>query len=292
MRDLLRSLCAFCIATFALPHVALAADEKAQDKGSRFVQSGFYLGAGFALATPAKWNNDFNNDLNDDSTELANARASALRDALTGTQPALLPVTVSVNGADLEDDFFGVSGVIGYRITPALAVELEGEWLSGSNKSALDVRSVAQFPDPMPGVPGALIQQESTGAHMTEISKIWMVTANVKIYPPLTGRFQPFVKAGLGVQHAELDTLVATTGLTSTNADEVPSPPYPLDADFTINRSRKNLDGALRFAGGIDLYATEHIFTEVNVGYVVPFAELESMRIDYLSVQLKLMYRF
>ena len=205
----------------------------------------------------------FPNNWNKDFDNDLNEKATDLANGLK----------VTVDGADLENAQFGVNGVIGYRAGALVAFEVEGEWLISSNKTDLNVNN-------------------STGSHTAEVDEIWTLTANVKVYPPFTGwlkpfaRFQPFAKVGLGVQHSKLDTDIATSGLTT---------------DFQIKKTTTKLDGALRFGGGIDIYATRNIVCELNATYVVPFAELGSttregrggtVNADYVSVQWRLVYRF
>ena len=90
----------------------------------------------------------------------------------------------------------------------------------------------------------------------------WVVTANTKGYL-LTGRYQPFVLLGAGVMTAE----------------------------FTVGSGRvRETDFAMRFGGGIDLYATKHVVVSAEVDYVLPFGDLEDL--DYLSFGLGFQYRF
>jgi hypothetical protein len=49
-------------------------------------------------------------------------------------------------------------------------------------------------------------------------------------------------------------------------------------------------DFAMRFGGGIDLYATKHIVVSAESSYVLPFEGLEDF--DYVSIGLGLEYRF
>jgi hypothetical protein len=272
MRKLARCICALLVTSFA--HAASAEEGEDEDETSEFVRTGFYLGVGGTAAFPSGWDDDYNNDLNDDFTDLANAAA---QDNAPGS--ALIPLEVTVNGADLEDALFGVNGVIGYRLGELIALEVEGEWLISKNKSNLDVSA------------NSTLVQESTGKHKVEVKDVWNVTANVKAYAPFevfTGRFQPFLKVGAGVQNSKVITNVSTSGLsTLNNAQTIVVP-----ADFEFRQSKSSLDGALRFGGGIDLYATRNIVAEFNTTYVVPFAKMGSMRADYVSVQWRLVYRF
>jgi hypothetical protein len=277
MRKLARCICALLVTSFA--HAASAEEGEDEDETSEFVRTGFYLGVGGTAAFPANWDDDYNNDLNDDFTDLANAAA---QDNAPGS--ALIPLEVTVDGADLEDALFGANGVIGYRLGEVVAFEVEGEWLISKNKSNLDVSA------------NSTLVQESTGKHKVEVKDVWNVTGNVKAYAPFevfTGRFQPFVKVGAGVQNSKVVTTVSTSDLSTIfNFDPPTKGPEVVPADFQFRESKSSLDGVLRFGGGIDIYATRNIVVELNTTYVVPFAKMGSMRADYVSVQWRLVYRF
>ena len=262
-------------ASFALAHGASAVMEEDEGNESVFVRKGFYLGVGGTAAFPHNWNSDFDGELNDAASDLANANAQFILDPSEPPRNEIVPLSLTVNGADLEDAQFGINVVFGYRAGALVAFEVEGEWLIGSNKTDLDV-------------------SDSTGSHTAEVDKVWTITANVKAYPPFTGwlqpfaRFQPFAKVGLGIQNSELDRDIATSGLTTTNLDET----IVVPADFRIKETETKLTGALRVGGGIDIYATRNIVSELNATYVVPFSEVGFITTDYVSVQLRLVYRF
>jgi opacity protein-like surface antigen len=266
---------ALLVASFALAPAASAVMEEDEDEGSQFTRSGFYLGAGGTAGFPNNWNSDFDGHLNQKATDLANLNAQANLDAPGPPGGTAVPVSVTVDGADLEDAQFGINGVFGYRAGALAAFEVEGEWLITSNETDLDVSG-------------------STGSHTAEVSEIWAITANVKLYPPFIGwlrhleRFQPFAKVGLGVQSSKLDIDIESSGLTTTNGVD----PTEVSADFTIKKIETNLDGALRVGGGIDIYATRNIVSEINATYVLPFSDVGFLKTDYVSVQWRLVYRF
>ena len=269
MRNLARCICALLIVFFALAPGA-SAQEEGQDDASEFVRAGFYVGGGGSARFPINWDRDFDDDLTELASQLSLGNAAAALSVIDSTATASKRL-ITVDGTDLEDDYwYGVNGVIGYRAGPRAAFELEYEGLIGSNKSKLDV-------------------SDSTGTHTVEVDTIWTLTANVKAYLPfITGRFQPFAKFGLGVQHAKLTTDIVTFGLTTTTTvqDRV------IPADFTIKTTESSLDGALRWGGGIDIYTTPNFLTEINATYVVPFADVGSLHSDYVSIQWRLIYRF
>jgi hypothetical protein len=285
-----RARCTFAllIGSFALAHGASAVMEEDEGDESEFVRTGFYLGIGGTAAFPENWNNDLDGQLDEQATDLANQNAQQALDAIDPPTDLILPLAVTVDGGDLEDTQFGVNGVIGYRAGPLAAFELEGEWLLSSNKTNLGIDALSGSDPDLP------IRQSSTGFHTAETQKIWTITASVKAYPPFTGwlrrfaRFQPFAKVGLGVQHSQLDTEIVTSGLSTTNTDET----IVVPANFRIRTTKTNLDGALRVGGGIEIYATRNIVSELNASYVVPFSEVGPLNADYVSVQWRLVYRF
>ena len=182
---------------FAVAAGASAQQEEDPVDPSDFSRTGFYIGVGGTAAFPDGWDSDLDNDLNEQATDLANERAENELFAIDSTAK-IIPLDITVDGADLEDAFLGVNGVIGYRVAEAVAFELEGEWLFGTNFTGLDVTDSTGF--------------RSTGIHQAEVKRIWTLTTNVKVYP-FTGRFQPFAVAGAGLQHSVLDVDIVTSGI-------------------------------------------------------------------------------
>jgi opacity protein-like surface antigen len=280
MWKLLRCTCALIVASSFLALGASAQEEDDDYDPSSFVRTGFYVGAGGTAAFPRWWNRDFTDDLDEEASDLANDNAGM----------GFATVFVKVGGAELEDTLLGVSGVVGYRAGALVAFEIEGEWLFGSNSSNLDVSARTRLnPDPPPSVePGAQFLDESTGSHSAKMQELWAVTANLKAYAPLTGRFQPFVKVGLGMQHAKFEYFIETSGLFARNQAQTTT----TSADFVLSETKKILDGVLRFGGGIDVYATPNIVAELTASYVVPFSDVGIVNSDYATLQLRLIYRF
>jgi len=86
----------------------------------------------------------------------------------------------------------------------------------------------------------------------------------------LTGRFQPYLLFGAGTLNVdtELLDLVGSTG------------------SHTLSKTMV----ALRFGGGIDVYATRHLFVNLGVDYVLPVTGVTNF--EYISVNAGLGYRF
>jgi opacity protein-like surface antigen len=285
MRNQARCTFVLLITSFALTPGAFA--QEGEGETSDYARTGFYVGAGGVVAVPQNWDRDFNDDLNEQGSNLANQNAQAALNiaVLPALNQSIQESMVTIDGADLEATLVGATAVMGYRIGERLAFELEGEFLSGSNKTKLDAQIRSEYAD------GSVIQEDSVGDHSAVIEEIWAITANAKVYPPLTGRFQPFGKVGLGLQHAKHSVSIATSGfiandvLVSTNYPDVP-------ADFVINEKYTKLDGLFRVGAGLDVYATRNIVSELNFNFVIPFAEVGSIGLDYVAIQWRLLYRF
>lgn len=274
------------IATLLLAAGVSAEEEDGQLDESGFARRGFYVGIGGSYASPMGWNSDFDNDLNEEATDLANQNATANYQTITppdNRRYPLVPLDITIDGADLEDGLLGVNAVIGYRAGERVAFEVEVEWLTDSSQSNLDVES------DMGG---------STGVQTVKVEEIWTITANVKVYPPITGRFQPFGVFGVGLQHAKLEFDVETADLETMDTPPTDPnnpffrPPVDVPADFQIRRTKSQLDGAMRLGAGIDVYATSNIAVELSATYVLPFTEVGSITSDYLAFGWRVLYRF
>jgi opacity protein-like surface antigen len=148
------------------------------------------------------------------------------------------------------DDSPGFNGHVGYRCHRRFAAEVETEWLHGFDADLTQ-----------PGV--------------DQLAKVEydpiVVTANVKGYL-LTGRYQPFLLVGAGAMTAE--TKIRN----------------PVGLAFTGIDSESDNAFAMRFGGGIDVYATKNVAVTVDVDYVLPFGNLDSL--DYVTIGWGLKYRF
>jgi len=93
----------------------------------------------------------------------------------------------------------------------------------------------------------------------------WTLMALTKPYL-MTGQIQPFVKAGLGIMHAKVPDLgIAGDSISAT-------------------------EFAVRFGGGVDFYATEHVVIVLGLDYVLPTGDIQDF--DYLAFEWGLKYRF
>ena len=148
------------------------------------------------------------------------------------------------------DDSFGFNARVGYRCHRRFSAEAEVEWLNGF-KSDLTQPGFAQL---------AKVDFEPV-----------VVTTNVKGYL-LTGRYQPFLLVGAGA-------MTADTKLRD-----------PVGLAFTGLDSESENAFAMRFGGGIDLYATKNVVVSLDIDYVLPFGSLDAL--DYVTIGWGLQYRF
>jgi opacity protein-like surface antigen len=148
------------------------------------------------------------------------------------------------------DNSAGINGRAGYRCHERFSGEVQVEWLNGFNSDLTE-----------PGfVQLAKVDFEPV-----------VVTTNVKGYI-LTGRYQPFLLVGAGAMVAD------------TNVREA------VGLSFTSVRDESENAFAMRFGGGIDLYATPNIVVSLETDYVLPFGNLDDM--DYVAISLGVQYRF
>jgi opacity protein-like surface antigen len=155
------------------------------------------------------------------------------------------------NYAELSvDDSFGFNGRVGYRCHRRFSAEVEVEWLHGFDAD--------------------LTQSGFTQLANVEFDPL-VVTTNVKGYL-LTGRYQPFLLLGAGA-------MVAETHVRN-----------PVGLGFTGVGDEDEKSFAMRFGGGIDLYATKNIVVSLEADYVLPFGNLDAL--DYVTVGWGVQYRF
>ena len=148
------------------------------------------------------------------------------------------------------DDSFGFNGRVGYRCNRRFSAEVQTEWLDG-------------------------FDADLTQSRVDQLANITfeplVVTANVKGYF-LTGRYQPFLLVGAGAMTADVNIR------------------NPVGLAFTGIDSESKNAFAMRFGGGIDLYATENVVVNLEVDYVFPFGKLDDLR--YVTIGWGVQYRF
>jgi len=148
------------------------------------------------------------------------------------------------------DNSLGFNGRVGYRCHPRFSAEVEVEWLHGFD---------ADFTQP------GFVQLARV-----EVEPL-VVTANAKGYL-LTGRYQPFLLVGMGAMSGEIKVR------------------DPVGLAFTGLDSQSENVFAMRFGGGIDLYATKNIVVSLEADYVYPFGNLDEL--NYVTISWGFQYRF
>jgi opacity protein-like surface antigen len=170
--------------------------------------------------------------------------------------------------SDIDSDTFGVTGRGGYRCHPYISAELQFEALSDFEGGIAET-TVNPWPSAANDVPRNFdIALESL-----------VFTTNVKGHL-LTGRYQPFVLAGLGFMRME------------TKAYDITSKAM-LDAAGQTRAAQAReirVEVAMRFGGGLDFYLTENVVVSAEGSYLMPTGKLDDL--DYYTFGLGLQYRF
>jgi opacity protein-like surface antigen len=148
-----------------------------------------------------------------------------------------------LTGVEVDiDEAGGLQARLGYRFHPRISTEIQFEWLDDADISLL-----------APGGKDALSLER------------FAYTANAKAYL-LTGFFQPFVLAGVGLLQVKVKDSLG----------------------FAISVTEE--DFAARFGGGVEIYATEKIAVNLDASYVLPTGNLKDF--DYISIGFGAQYRF
>jgi hypothetical protein len=155
----------------------------------------------------------------------------------------------------LKRTSFGFDGRAGYRCHQRVSAEVQVEWFDSTDGNATII--YREPTDPRGPLGFAKIDVEPLA-----------VTVNAKGYL-MTGRYQPFLGLGAGLLTVKSKVTDITNGSSTT--------------DHTT-------DFALRFAGGIDLYATRNVAVTLDLDYLLPFGDLEDR--DYMSLGVGIQYRF
>ena len=168
------------------------------------------------------------------------------------------PGTYTFSLGDLDDEVFGFTGRGGYRCHPYVSAEFQFESLGDFEGT------ISENGTPM----------NDTARDFDLELEALVLTSNVKGYL-LTGRFQPFVLVGVGFMRMESKARDATGGT-------LPG--------LAAQASERTVNLAMRFGGGLDIYATRNVVVSVEVSYLMPTGKLDNL--DYISVGLGLQYRF
>ncbi|MBW2292567.1 MAG: porin family protein [Deltaproteobacteria bacterium] len=149
-----------------------------------------------------------------------------------------------------SDHTGGLNFKVGRRCHPRIAVEIEIEWIDEFEGTV----------------------KEPTAGDVTKLSfsPILVGTVNLKGYL-LTGRFQPYALFGMGTMSVKSESRSISQGV-------------------GVNESQTTGLFALRFGGGIDIYATRNWVVTGGIDYV--YAATSIQHVNYLSVALGVQYRF
>jgi hypothetical protein len=149
-----------------------------------------------------------------------------------------------------SDSGGGLNFKVGRRCHSRVAVEFEVEWIDKFKGTI----------------------KEPTAGDVTNVkfSPIVVTTVNVKGYL-LTGRYQPYALLGVGM---------LALRSASSNVTDGPGKEYQQDTGML----------ALRFGGGIDVYATRNWVVTGGVDYVYSATNIDHM--NYISVGVGVQYRF
>ena len=148
------------------------------------------------------------------------------------------------------DNTWGINGKVGYKLHPAVSVELALEYLSGFNAS-----------------------QTFTWAGTSQASfdsdvDVFTIMAAAKVYPPLPGIVKPYFTAGLGLMKATIDTTVTAPGYLPTSA------------------SNDETDPCGKLGIGVDIFINPTLSVNIEAAWTTEFSELDTVQYFGLSAGL------
>ena len=176
-----------------------------------------------------------------------------------------------------DDDAFGFTGRGGYRCHSRVSVELQAEHFDDFGSGSI----VETGSTPGAGFPQ---QPDDTLRNFEFDLESLVMTTNVKGHL-MTGRYQPFVLAGLGFMRMETKARDVTPNAIA-DTDQC-SDPGPCHAPQVSDR---RVEIAMRFGGGLDFYLTENVVISAEGSYLMPTGKLDGL--DYYTFGLGLQYRF
>jgi len=181
-----------------------------------------------------------------------------------------------------DDDAFGFTGRGGYRCHSRVSVELQAERFD--NFGSGSIVETGEAP---------LIVQTTNGPLVDTLRNFefdlesLVMTTNVKGHL-MTGRYQPFVLAGLGFMRMETKGRDVTPNATATTElceDGAASGPC-----HAPHLSDRRVEIAMRFGGGLDFYLTKNVVISAEGSYLMPTGKLDGL--DYYTFGVGLQYRF
>lgn len=180
-----------------------------------------------------------------------------------------------------DDDAFGFTGRGGYRCHSRVSVELQAEHFDDFGSGSIVETGVA--PLTVETDDGPLVD---TLRNFEFDLESLVMTTNVKGHL-MTGRYQPFVLAGLGFMRMETKGRDVTPNADATTEICQPALTDPCHAGHMSDR---RVEIAMRFGGGLDFYLTENVVISAEGSYLMPTGKLDGL--DYYSFGVGLQYRF
>lgn len=180
-----------------------------------------------------------------------------------------------------DDDAFGFTGRGGYRCHSRVSVELQADHFDDIGSGS--IVETGATPVIVNTKDGPL--EDSLRNFKFDLESLVMTT-NVKGHL-MTGRYQPFVLAGLGFMRMETKGRDVTPNAEATT--EICQPPLT-DPCHAPQESDRRVEVALRFGGGLDFYLTENVVISAEGSYLMPTGKLDGL--DYYTFAVGLQYRF
>ena len=252
------------------PAVVWSEDDEA---APGFSDPGWYLGLGVTFDRLAN------------GTEIRGFRGTISNEPLTG---------INVKNT------LGVNARVGYRLFDYLAVELDADYLPEIVTEANYNQNTIVCSGPIPAQKVCTELSNAGRAVYAENQRqtsLLLMTANVKV-PLLTGRFQPFLLAGLGFYHdSSVDSPAKITdgGL----GEDVPANTATYIKVTGAHVGEMNLSNsgfgfAARLGGGLDLFFTETFGMTADIAWIYP-QDLKGLPIEdpsFVYTRVGLVYRF
>jgi len=178
-----------------------------------------------------------------------------------------VPILAGPESSADADDSWSVKGRGGYRCHSRYSVGATFEYFGGFDTEWSGVLNL-------------------NGTSGDDID-VFAATVDIKGYL-LTGRYQPYLLFGGGTMNIETK-VTNPTGIVSVVNEDPPPDVFPV-VGVPVTQSRDFTDFVLRFGGGFDIYATEHVVVNIGASYLLPLGEVSSA--DLYTIGGGIEYRF
>lgn len=238
------------------------------EEDADYARSGLYVGLGGRLGIVRSGTEDHLRETIPGLVTPLSFRGETFSDAVLGLE-------VSAN------DGLGPQGRIGYRLGPWFSVEAQVEYL----RWFVDEPVSLEAPLSALEAEGFRVN-DPTEIARAELSDTTTATANARVHVPF-GRLQPFALVGAGMTTTRSEVRVEFAAIDAVfGGGDPPEPSVPYGA----SESERSNGFAMRFGGGLEVYATEHVAVGLGFDYVLPFGDAEDF--DYMAITWGLLYRF